>query len=172
MTHASVAWSPFDFCVTHSVSVSTSTVNCKLNAPVVLFLGVNQLAFICPFASSTSDQGVIGSFVAIFSFSFFVGLSLMHLSLCWQRLQQVSKFSPPHCLKWMNYIWFLYCGKCLKILRYNLLAPERFEWNFICNFQANLNDWWLRHKSVMSVVKLPWCECQWTSLMINQHWFR
>ena len=28
---------------------------------------------------------------------------------------------------------------------FNSLAPGKFEWNFRCNFQTNLSDWWLRH---------------------------
>ena len=37
----------------------------------------------------------------------------------------------------------------------------------IRNFQANFSYWWLGY-----LVKLPQGECDWTLLMISQHWFR
>ena len=59
------------------------------------------------------------------------------------------------CLLWTN-LWF------------NSLAPGRFQWNFrslIFKQISVINNWG-------TLVKLPSGDCQWTSLMNSQHWFR
>jgi len=47
-----------------------------------------------PKGSRYDPDGVIGSFLAIFSFSFFVGLGLLHLILCIQHIHFDSWLSP------------------------------------------------------------------------------
>ena len=70
-----------------------------------------------------------------------------------------------HVLLWFNNGWFYSYPSGL----INQLIGVWEIWNefYICNFQKDFNDCWLRH--------LLWNrpnECHWTSLMIRQHWFR
>lgn len=42
-----------------------------------------------------SEHGVLGHFVAIFTFSFLVGLVILHTSILWQRMQYGDGFYIP-----------------------------------------------------------------------------
>ena len=92
-----------------------------------------------------------------------------YLSQCWPRSMSPYEATRPQRVNACNPVDLLH-NLWEHNWDINSLVPGRFWWNFrlvIFKFILVIDGWGI--SSIL--VKLPSWECQWTLLMISQHWF-